>query len=59
MLREARFRKTKTSYMQKVDPKDKHIHKNKHDHIHIYRSNTLVIVESHNRTQGKMERKRG
>jgi hypothetical protein len=25
------------SHMQKTDPKDKCIHKNKHDHIHIYR----------------------
>jgi hypothetical protein len=24
------------SYMWKIDPKDKHIHKNKHNHIQIY-----------------------
>jgi DNA transposition AAA+ family ATPase len=33
------FRKTKAtsySHMGKIDPKDKYIHKNKHDHIQTY-----------------------
>jgi hypothetical protein len=44
----ARVRKTKAacflSYW-KIDPKDKHVHRNKHDDIYIYMKNMFVIVE--------------
>jgi hypothetical protein len=43
--------------MLKIDPKDKHIHKNKHDHIQTYMQNSVVIVELHYGT-GKRDRKR-
>jgi hypothetical protein len=33
------------SHMLKIDPSNKHIHKNKHEHIHIYMQNTFIIVE--------------
>jgi hypothetical protein len=33
------------SYMWKIDPKDKHILKNKHDHIQTYIQNMFVIAE--------------
>jgi hypothetical protein len=28
-----------------IDPKDKCVHKNKHEHIHIYIQNMFVTVE--------------
>jgi hypothetical protein len=31
--------------MWKIDPKDKHIHKNKYNHIQTDMQNTFVIVE--------------
>jgi hypothetical protein len=31
--------------MWKIDPKDKCIHENNHDHMHIYMQNMFVIVE--------------
>jgi hypothetical protein len=34
-----------SSYMWKIDLKDKRIHKTKHDHVHIYIENTSVIVK--------------
>jgi hypothetical protein len=43
------------SHMWKIDPKDKRIHKNKHDHI---RTHMFVVVELLYETQGKKERKR-
>jgi hypothetical protein len=33
------------SHMWKIDPKDKHIHKNKHDHLQTHVENMFVIVE--------------
>jgi hypothetical protein len=45
-------------HMWKIDPKDKCIHKGKHEHIHIYRKNVLAIVELHYGTWGRRERKR-
>jgi hypothetical protein len=42
--------------MWKIDPKDKHILKNKHDHTHIHMYNTLVAVELLHGTQGKRGR---
>jgi hypothetical protein len=41
----------------KIDPKDKCIHKNKHDHIHIYIQNMFVTVELFYGTQGKRKGK--
>jgi hypothetical protein len=41
-----------------IEPKEKHIHKNKHDNIHIYISNMFVIVELPYGTWGRRERKR-
>jgi hypothetical protein len=32
------------SHMEKIDPKDKYINKNKHDHVQIYMLNMFVIV---------------
>jgi hypothetical protein len=43
--------------MWKIDPKDKHIHKNKHALIQIHMQNTSVIVEQLYGTQEKRERK--
>jgi hypothetical protein len=42
--------------MCKIDPKDKYIHKYKHDHIYIYRENVFLIVFEG--TRGRRERKR-
>jgi hypothetical protein len=44
--------------MQKIDPKDKHTHKSKHDPIHIYIENLFVILGLLYGTQGRRERKR-
>jgi hypothetical protein len=44
--------------MWKIDPKDKHIHKNKYDHTQIHAYNIFVIVELHYGTLGRRERKR-
>jgi hypothetical protein len=44
--------------MWKIDPKDKHIHKNKHDHIQTHMQNMFVIVELLYRTWGRKERKK-
>jgi hypothetical protein len=46
------------SHMWKTDPKDKHIHKNKHDHIQIHMQNMVVTVELLYGTWGERERKR-
>jgi hypothetical protein len=57
---EVRFRKTKATYflhMWKVDPKDKHIYNNKHDHIQIHMQNVFAIVELLYGTWGKKEGK--
>jgi hypothetical protein len=47
-----------SSHIWKIDQKDKHTHKTKHDHIltHIY--NLVVIVELLYGTQGRRERQR-
>jgi hypothetical protein len=42
----------------KIDPKDEHIHKNKHGHIQTHIWNMSVIVELLCGTWGKKERKR-
>jgi hypothetical protein len=42
----------------KIDPKDKHMHKNKHDHLQTQLQNMFVTVELLYGTQGKKERKR-
>jgi hypothetical protein len=39
--------------MWKIDPKDKHIHKNKHYHIQNHLQNIFVIVELRERGKGK------
>jgi hypothetical protein len=44
--------------MLKIDPKGKHIHKNKQDHTQSYMYNMSVIVELHCGTWGRKERKR-
>jgi hypothetical protein len=38
--------------------KDKHIHKNKHDHIQVQIWNMVVTVEPFYGTRGKREKKR-
>jgi hypothetical protein len=43
--------------MWKIDQKDKHIHKTKHDHIHIYIENMFEIVELFYGTRGREEGK--
>jgi hypothetical protein len=40
-----------------IDPKDKHIQKNKHGHIQTCMRNMFVIVELLYRTWGRRERK--
>jgi hypothetical protein len=47
-VKQTRLRKTKTT-----DPKDKHIHRNKHDHIQNHMWNIFVIVELVYGTWGK------
>jgi hypothetical protein len=44
--------------MFKIDPKDKHICKNKHDHIQTHMYNIFVIVELLYGTWGKKESKK-
>jgi hypothetical protein len=44
--------------MWKIDPKDKQIHENKHDHMQRYIQSMFVIVELHYGAQGRRERKR-
>jgi hypothetical protein len=44
--------------MWKIDPKDKYIHKNKHDHIQIYMKNMFTIVELPYGTWGRRGGKR-
>jgi hypothetical protein len=44
--------------MWKIDSKDKHIHKNKHDHIQTYMKNMFVIVELLYGTWGRRKSKR-
>jgi hypothetical protein len=44
--------------MWKIDPKDEHIHKNKHDHIQNYVQSMFVIVGIPYGTWGRKERKR-
>jgi hypothetical protein len=44
--------------MWKIDPNDKHTHKNKHDHIQTYMYNIFVTVELLYGTWGKRDRKR-
>jgi hypothetical protein len=39
--------------MIKIDLKDKHIYKTKHDHIQTYMKNTFVIVELPYGTRGE------
>jgi hypothetical protein len=46
------------SNIWKIDPKDKHIHKNKHDHTQTEMLNMFVIMELLYGTWGKRERKR-
>jgi hypothetical protein len=46
------------SHMWKMDPKDKHIHKNKHDHVKIQMQNMFVTVELLCGTRGRREKKR-
>jgi hypothetical protein len=43
--------------MWKIDPKDKHIHKNKHDHIQTHMWSMFVIVELLYGIRGRRERK--
>jgi hypothetical protein len=45
-------------HMWKIDPKDKHMPKNKHDHIQTQMCNMFVTVELLSGTWGKRERKR-
>jgi hypothetical protein len=42
----------------KIDPKDKHIHKNKHDYTQIYKQNVFVTVELLYDMLGRRERKK-
>jgi hypothetical protein len=44
--------------MWKTEPKDKHIHKNKHDHTQTHAKNMFVTVELLYGTCGRRERKR-
>jgi hypothetical protein len=46
------------SHMRKIDPKNKHIHKTKHDHIPTQMWNMFEIVELLYGTRGRKERKR-
>jgi hypothetical protein len=45
------------SHIWKIYLKDKCIHRNKHDHIHIYIENIFVIVEVHSGTRGRKEKR--
>jgi hypothetical protein len=44
--------------MWKIDPKDKYVHKNKHDHIQAYISNMFVEVKHLFENWGRREKKR-
>jgi hypothetical protein len=44
--------------MWKIDPKDKHIPKNKHDHIQTQMLSMFLTAETLYGTQGKVQRKR-
>jgi hypothetical protein len=44
--------------MWKIDPKHKHIHKNKHEHVETHMWNMFVIVGLLYGTQGRRERRR-
>jgi hypothetical protein len=46
------------SHTWKIDPKDKHTHKNKQDHTQTQMYKMFIIVELFYGTQGKRERKR-
>jgi hypothetical protein len=46
------------SLMWKIDTKDKHLHRNKHDNMQTHRQNMFVIVELLYGTLGRRERKR-
>jgi hypothetical protein len=46
------------SHIWQIDPKDKHIHKNRHDHTQTQMWNMCVTVELLYGTQGRRERKR-
>jgi hypothetical protein len=53
--------KTKVVYFSpnwKTVPKDKCIHKYKHNHIYIYRENMFSVVGQFNGITGSRERKR-
>jgi hypothetical protein len=45
-------------HMWKIEPKDKHIHKTKHDYIQTYMKNMFIIVGLLYGTWGRKERKR-
>jgi hypothetical protein len=60
-MKSARIRYTKAAcFLSYVEgrSKDKHINKNKHDHIQTQMWNIFVTVELLYGTQGKRERKR-
>jgi hypothetical protein len=44
--------------MWNIDPKDKYIYKNKHDHTQTHTENMCVIVKLLHGTQGRNERKK-
>jgi hypothetical protein len=46
------------SYTWKIDTKNNHLHKNKHDHVQTQIQTMFVIVELLYGTQGKKEMKR-
>jgi hypothetical protein len=46
------------SHMWKIDPKDRNVHKNKHDQTQTHMQNKFVIVELLYGTWGRRERKR-
>jgi hypothetical protein len=46
------------SHTWKIDPKDKHTHRNKHGHIETHMQNMFVTVELLYGTRGRRERKR-
>jgi hypothetical protein len=43
--------------MWKIDPKDKYIHKYKHEHIYVNKWNIFVIVELFKGTRERRKRK--
>jgi hypothetical protein len=44
--------------MWKTDPKDKHMHKNKHDRKQTYMMNMFVVVELFYGARGRREREK-